>query len=38
MSHGLGLAIVKAIVEMHRGEVFARSGPEGNTIGFTLPA
>lgn len=37
-SHGLGLAIVKAIVEMHRGEVFARSGPEGNTIGFTLPA
>lgn len=38
MSHGLGLAIVKAIVEMHRGEVFARSGPGGNTIGFTLPA
>jgi len=38
MSHGLGLAIVKAIVEMHRGSVFARAEAHGNAIGFSLPA
>lgn len=36
-SHGLGLAIVRAIAEMHRGQVFARSGVNGNTIGFRIP-
>ena len=36
-SHGLGLAIVKAIAEMHGGQVLARSGGGGNTIGFRIP-
>jgi two-component system heavy metal sensor histidine kinase CusS len=35
--HGLGLAIVRAIVEMHRGDVFARSDTSGNTVGFRIP-
>lgn len=37
-SHGLGLAIVKAIVDMHRGQVSARSDATGNTVGFRIPA
>lgn len=35
--HGLGLAIVKAIMDMHRGAVFAASGDGMTEIGFRLP-
>lgn len=35
--HGLGLAIVKAIVQMHRGDVFARSSHGITEIGFSVP-
>lgn len=34
---GLGLAIVKELVEVHAGEVFARSSERETTIGFRLP-
>lgn len=37
-NHGLGLAIVKAVVGMHKGKVFANSGNNLVTIGFTLPS
>lgn len=35
--HGLGLAIVKAIVQMHAGEVFAKSTDGVTDVGFRLP-
>ena len=34
---GLGLAIAKAVVEAHRGEVWATSDAAGTTFHFTLP-
>jgi signal transduction histidine kinase len=35
--HGLGLFICKQVVESHRGEIFARSLPNGSCFVFTLP-
>lgn len=34
---GLGLAIVKSLVEAHGGRVWATSGGEGVTFGFSIP-
>ena len=34
---GLGLAICKFILNLHQGQVWAESGPEGSTFCFVLP-
>ena len=34
---GLGLAICKFILNLHQGQVWAESGPEGSTFSFVLP-
>jgi PAS domain S-box-containing protein len=34
---GLGLFLCRAIVQQHRGRIWAESGPTGTTVSFTIP-